>query len=212
MGRGGVHNPETIMEEEDEESVFEDESFDDMRKRVDRDELLAYPAGQRQGFWEARRKAFFDLPLPPAPARPSQVEGEYAGEAADDEPQGTATVDDDSGSSGMLVSPSKSTLGTTAGGSNPSSPYQQQQSEQEQEQEQEEEEKPPLRPVDTFTRGQRIVYLRGTLPAESRAALEQDLKSHRQLRRQFKHKLTLVTLSGEKKIPIPPPRVPPPFV
>ena len=70
---------------------------------------------------------------------------------------------------------------------------------------------PAPSPLPELTKKERLAYLRRTLPPESRALLNRALKEQKKLRKEFKSKLTLVSLSGEKKIPKPRPQYEPPL-
>ena len=180
-----------------------------MRKRMDVEELNQYPPGQRKQFWEERRKAFSDLPLPPPPSRVLEpLDGDAHGMASV-EPETSSMIDATPNGSISKKIPSWETEKVK---NNELSPFQRSQRPDSPSKGSDTGDAPPteLRLLDTFNRAQRVAFLRSTLPVHQRAALEQDLKSHRQLKRQFKHKLTVTTLSGDKKIPIPPPRGPPP--
>ena len=176
------------IEEGDEEiesefSYFE-ESFEEMRRRRDIEILAKFPPGQRAQFWVERRESFRDLPLPPAPTHKMPVKGEKEEEGE----KGREDLELQIG----RVKGEEAWKGRDG---------------------QESRDSPPLvpAPVPEVSRRERLAYLRRTLPPENRALLNRALKEQKKLRQQFKGKLTLVTVSGKKKIPLPRPRDEPPL-
>jgi hypothetical protein len=205
-GHGEQHHHDTILEgnedgELDDEDVliYEDETIEDMRRRVTVEALRACgPPGQRAKFWQERRNQYEGMPLPSPPTLASFED--------------TTVTDTDTG---MLLSPQSLARHQ---GDNPVVPVVTEMSDGASPLRHglagpEKIDKPPEPPLNTLhasNREARIKFLRASLPPAQRATLERELKAQKQLHRDYKHKLTLVTTKGEKKIPIKPPKVPPP--
>jgi hypothetical protein len=202
-GHVGQHHHDTILEgNEDDELdenvlIFEDETIEDMHRRVTVEALRACgPPGQRTKFWQERRKQFEGMPLPSPPAPASYKDTTMPGTDTGTllTPQPLVQHQGDNNSVVAEVSDGASPLRHGLAGP-------------------EKIDRPPEPPLNTLhasNREARIKFLRGILLPEQRATLERELKAQKQLHREYKHKLTLVTTKGEKKIPIKPPKMPPP--
>ena len=166
-------------ENESEFSYFE-ETFEEMRRRHDIEELAKFPPGQRAQFWVQRRESFKDLPLPPPPTH--KMPSKDAPEEQDNLEPTIRRRQDDEDEEALIHKNSENSAHI-----------------------------PIVAPVSELSKKERLAHLRRTMPKENQALLRRTLKEQKKLRKQFKSKLTLVTVKGEKKIPLPRPRDGPPL-